>query len=170
MTTLAVIVAVLIVAVAAGYLLLEKRPGYGVYYGLAKLTGAPLDIGPVDWATLRRHRTGNDALVCPVALCPHAKPDREPKTYAMAPAELLARLRTVALADPDTHELSGQRDRARFLQHTRLMRFPDTIDAEVFAADGGATLAIYSRSLIGRRDFGVNSARVTRWLAAIDQA
>jgi len=171
MNMLAVIVALLIAAVAVGYLLLEKRPGYGVYYGLAKLTGAPLDIGPVDWATLRRHRTENDALVCQATLCPNAKPDREPKTYAVPPAELLARLRTIALAEPDTRELpSGQRDRARFLQRTRLMRFPDTIDAEVFAAGGGATLAVYSRSLIGRRDFGVNNARVTRWLAPLDQA
>jgi uncharacterized protein (DUF1499 family) len=172
MTTLAVIVAVLVVAGAVGYLLLEKRPGYGVYYGLAKLTGAPLDIGPVDWATLRRHRTENDALVCQATLCPNAKPDREPNIYPMAPGELLARLKTIALAEPDTHELpSEQHDRAaRLLQHTRLMRFPDTIDAAVFAADGGATLAIYSRSLIGRKDFGVNSARVTRWLAALDIA
>jgi uncharacterized protein (DUF1499 family) len=170
MTTL-VIVAVLIVAGAAGYLLLEKRPGYGAYYGLAKLTGAPLDIGPVDWATLKRHRTENDALVCQATLCPNAKPDREPKSYAIPPAELLARLKTIALAEPDTCELpSGRPDRAaRFLQHTRLMRFPDTIDAEVFSADGGATLAIYSRSLIGRKDFGVNGARVTRWLAALGQ-
>ena len=28
-----------------------------------------------------------------------------------------------------------------------------------------ATLAIYSRSVYGRSDFGVNGKRVTRWLA-----
>jgi uncharacterized protein (DUF1499 family) len=166
-----IILAVLVVAGAVGYRLLEKRPGYGAYYGLAKLTGAPLDIGPVDWATLRRHRTENDALVCPASLCPNAKPDREPKIYTIGPGELLARLKTTALAAPDTRELpSAKPDRVRFLQHSRLMRFPDTIDAEVFSADGGATLAIYSRSLIGRKDFGVNSARVTRWLTALERA
>jgi len=54
------------------------------------------------------------------------------------------------------------------VQHTRLMRFPDTIDLEVFpAGEGQSTLAIYSRSLIGRKDFGVNRARITRWLAAL---
>jgi uncharacterized protein (DUF1499 family) len=33
--------------------------------------------------------------------------------------------------------------------------------------DGQATLAIYSRSLIGHGDFGVNRARIERWLAAL---
>ena len=103
-------------------MLLEKRPGYGAYYGLAKLTGSRLDIGPVDWATLTRHATPNDALVCPAGRCPNAKSDWEPKTYSRPPTELLARLKTIALAEPDTRELPGapNRDRtARFLQYTR---------------------------------------------------
>ena len=49
------------------------------------------------------------------------------------------------------------------------MRFPDTIDIEVFpAGQRQSTLAIYSRSLLGRKDFGVNRARIARWLAALD--
>src|SRR5256714_12272694 len=170
MKTLAVIVALLMVAAAVGYLLLEKRPGYGAWYGLARLTGSRLDIGPVDWAKLTRHTTPNDALVCPSGRSPSAKPDWEPEIYPMPPAELLARLRKIALAEPDTRELSGAPDTAaRFLQHTRLMRYPDTIDLEVFpAGENRSTLAIYSRSLIGRKDFGVNRARITRWLAGLD--
>jgi uncharacterized protein (DUF1499 family) len=171
MKTLAVIIALLIVAAATGYILLEKRPGYGAYYGLAKLTGAPLDIGRVNFATLTRHTTPNDALVCPAAHCPHAKPDAEPKTYPMGPSELLARLKRIALAEPDTSELYCATDCdhvARILQHTRFMRFPDTIDIEVFPIGDGSTLAIYSRSLIGHGDMGVNRARIARWLAALD--
>jgi len=174
MKTLAIIIALVIVAGAVGYLLLEKRPGYGAYYGLAKLMGSPLDIGPVNWARLTRHATPNDALVCPASHCPNAKPDAEPKTYPMAPAELLARLRRIALAEPDTTELYCGTDcdrTARILQHTRLMRFPDTIDIAVLAvADNQSALAIYSRSLIGRGDLGVNRARIERWLAALDTA
>jgi uncharacterized protein (DUF1499 family) len=134
--------------------------------------GSRLDIGPVNWSTLTRHETPNDALVCPASHCPNAKPDAEPKTYPLAPAQLLARLKRVALTEPDTTELycSADCDRAaRILQHTRLMRFPDTIDIEVLPAAGNrSTLAIYSRSLVGRSDFGVNSARITRWLAKLD--
>ena len=88
----------------------------------------------------------------------------------MEPAALLARLRQIARAEPGTEELPCEPDCARiarFIQTSRLMRFPDTIDIEVFPAGNGATLAIYSRSLLGRRDFGVNRARVARWLAAL---
>jgi len=172
MTALIVIIALLAVAAAIAYVLLEKRPGYGVYYGLGKLTGSRLDIGPVDWATLTRHATPNDALICPAAHCPHAKPDTEPKVYPVAPGDLLARLKAVALADADVIELSREPncDRtARFVQYTRLMRYPDTIDVEVMASgEGHSTLAIYSRSLVGRKDFGVNRARLKRWLAALN--
>jgi uncharacterized protein (DUF1499 family) len=171
MSALLFIAALLVVSGAVAHALLEKRPGYGVYYGLAKLAGLRLDIGPVDWATLRRHPTPNDALVCPAAHCPNAKPDWEPKIYAMAPGDLRARLKKIALAEPNTNELpcAPNCERiARFVQRTRRMRFPDTIDAEVFAVGENATLAIYSRSLLGRRDFGVNHARIERWLAALD--
>lgn len=173
MKTLLVIIVLLLVASAAGYTLLAKRPVYGAYYGLAKLTGSRLDIGPVNFATLTRHDTPNDALVCPAARCPNAKPDEEPKTYPMTPAELLARLKAVVLAEPDTKELSCAPNcdhTDRFVQYTRLMRYPDTIDIEVFSVpDNRSTLAIYSRSLVGRSDLGVNHARVMRWLAALDR-
>jgi len=172
MGTLAIILALLLTAAVIAYVLLEKRPGYGAYYGLAKLMDARLDIGPANWATLTRHDTPNDALVCPAGRCPSAESDWEPKIYAMVPAELLARLKTIALAEPDTRQLPCESncDRtARFIQHTRLMRYPDTIDLEVLPIGSDqSTLAIYSRSLIGRSDLGVNRARVKRWLAALD--
>jgi uncharacterized protein (DUF1499 family) len=165
---LAIVIALL--CVAGVYLLLEKPAPYGAWYGLAKLTGARLDIDRVTWTTLTRHKTPNDALACQATLCPNAKPDLEPRIYPLEPSALLARLREIARAHPGTRELSCAPDCdriARFVQRTRLMRFPDTIDIEAFPAPGGSTLAIYSRSLIGRRDFGVNRARVERWLAAI---
>jgi uncharacterized protein (DUF1499 family) len=159
------------IAAAIAYALLEKHPVYGVYYGIAKRTGSRLDIGPVDWATLTRHATPNDALVCPAGHCPNARPDQEPKVYPLAPADLLARVKRVALAEPDTKELPGAPDRergARFVQYTRLMRYPDTVDIEVIpVGESQSTLALYSRSLVGRKDFGVNRARLTRWLAAL---
>src|SRR4029077_6140082 len=166
---LLVVVVLLVIALVVAYTLLEKRSGYGAYYGLAKFTGSRLDIGPVDWAKLTRHATPNDALICPAGRCPNAKSDGQPKTYPVPPAELLARLRKTALAEPNTRELSGAPDNgARFLQHTRLMRFPDTVDVEIFPIGRGHKLRVYSRSLIGRKDFGVNRARVERWLAALD--
>jgi uncharacterized protein (DUF1499 family) len=171
MTALAIL-ALLLVAIVPGYLLLEKRTGYGAWYGLAKLSGAPLDIGPVDWTTLTRRPSRNDALACSADRCPNAKADWTAKTYAMAPGELLARLGKLVLAEAHVRAMPNEPGRphlARFIQYTPLMRFPDTVDIEAFpAADGGSTLAIYSRSLLGRSDFGVNHARVERWLHKLD--
>jgi len=169
--TALIVIALIILTVAIAYLLLEKRPGYGIYYGIGKLTGSRLDIGPVDWKTLTRHATGNDALVCPAVHCPNAKPDRDPKTYEMPPVDLLARLRAMARGEPSLVEQPCEPncDRtARFIQYTRLMRYPDTIDIEVLSAGTNqSTVAIYSRSLVGSLDFGVNRKRVERWLAAL---
>ena len=169
--TALVIISLLVAVAAIIYALLEKHPVYGVYYGIAKRTGSRLDIGPVDWATLTRHATPNDALVCPASHCPNAKADEEAKVYPLAPTDLLARVKRVALAEPDTKELPGAPGRergARFVQYTRLMRYPDTIDVEVIpVGENQSTLALYSRSLVGRKDFGVNRARLERWLAAV---
>ena len=169
--TALVIISLLVAIAAIIYALLEKHPVYGVYYGIAKRTGSRLDIGPVDWATLTRHATPNDALVCPASHCPNAKADEEAKVYPLAPTDLLARVKRVALAEPDTKELPGAPGRergARFVQYTRLMRYPDTIDVEVIpVGENQSTLALYSRSLVGRKDFGVNRARLQRWLAAV---
>ena len=169
--TALVVIALLAIAAALAYAFLEKHPVYGVYYGLAKWTGSRLDIGPVAWATLTRHPTPNDALVCPAGHCPNAKPDEAPKVYPVAPGELLARVKQIALAEPDTTELPCEPrcDRtARFVQYTKLMRFPDTIDVEVIPVGANSTLALYSRSLVGRKDFGVNRARLRRWRDALD--
>jgi uncharacterized protein (DUF1499 family) len=165
------IAALLIAAGILVYLRLEKRPDYGAWYGVAKLSGAPLDVGPVDWATLTRQGRRNDALVCPSGHCPNAMPDQEAKIYAMPPDQLLARVTDIVRAESNTRALDSASGRARFIQYTRLMRFPDTIDVEALsAANGQSTLAIYSRSLVGRKDFGVNGARVERWLTKLDTA
>jgi uncharacterized protein (DUF1499 family) len=172
MMKISIAIGLIVAALVVAYLVLEKRPGYGAWYGIAKLSGARLDVGPVDFSTLQRHATGNDALVCPAGLCAGAVPEQQAKTYDMAPAQLLERLTKIALAEPDTTALDCGADcdhTARFLQISRIMRFPDTIDVAVFAVGTDrSTLAIYSRSLVGRRDFGVNRARLERWLKALE--
>ena len=107
--TVLVVIALLIAAAILAYTRLEKHPVYGVYYGLAKRTGSQLDIDPVDWARLTRHTTPNDALVCPAAHYPNAKADEEPNVYPIPPAELLARVKQIALGEPDTKELPCER-------------------------------------------------------------
>jgi uncharacterized protein (DUF1499 family) len=163
---------VLAAALAIGYVLIEKRQA--LYERLANLGGARLDMGPVDFVTLHRRDSPNDALVCPPGHCRNAKPDWEAKTYDAPPAQLRARLTTIALAEPNTQTLPclpACEGALRLVQYSRIMRFPDTIDVDVLpVGDDKSTLAIYSRSLLGYGDFGVNRARIARWLAALEKA
>lgn len=52
-----------------------------------------------------------------------------------------------------------------------IFNFPDIIWAQVRPAGAGnSELLLYSRSLYGRSDFGVNRRRVETWLAAVATA
>jgi uncharacterized protein (DUF1499 family) len=59
---------------------------------------------------------------------------------------------------------------AHFVARSAWLNFPDLIVAQVTAAGSDAsTLALYSRSVYGYGDFGVNRARLITWLAALDR-
>lgn len=86
-----------------------------------------------------------------------------------APA-LAAELDRVALAEPRTVRLAGGPEAlwTTYVQRSRWLGFPDYVSVRAIPlGDGSATLAIYSRARYGHSDFGVNRARVERWLAAV---
>ncbi len=137
--------------------------------GWALVFGPP-DLGPVDFATLTRRRTPNDALVAPEGLCRHAQADRIAPVFPVPAERLRAVLAEVALSERGTTRLPAQGAQDRFLVRSLFFRFPDTVNAEVIARGAsGATLALYARSQIGGSDFGVNRARLARWLKAIEE-
>jgi uncharacterized protein (DUF1499 family) len=128
------------------------------------------DLGAVDFRTLLRRTQPNDALICPRDHCPHAAPDREPPAWPVAPEQLRAIVSAVARAEPGTSPLEDRGDQLRYLVRSRLFRFPDTVNVEIIGRPGGeATLALYSRSQIGRSDLGANRRRLERWLQEIDR-
>lgn len=59
---------------------------------------------------------------------------------------------------------------AQWVARSRLMNYPDLVNAQVVEQPGGTGLFIYSRSLIGHSDFGVNARRVADWRAAFEAA
>jgi uncharacterized protein (DUF1499 family) len=160
-------------AVAIG--LVSVGLGYGLWRGWETglertwqgLFGLP-DLGPVEFATLKRRSTPNDALICSADLCPQAQPDAEPPVFSIPGTRLRSLVSEVALAEPGTTLLDRGQEQDRYLVRTRLMRFPDTVVVQVFdRGQGASTLALYSRSQIGRSDFGVNRRRIERWVARI---
>lgn len=137
------------------------------------LVFGPPDLGPVDFATLKRRASPNDALVCRREECPSAATDREAPVYPVSGERLRAIVREVALAQPGVEPVFSERwaDQDRYVARTRIMRFPDTIDAAIYdLGNGRSTLALYSRSQIGYSDMGTNRRRLDTWLSAIDAA
>ena len=131
----------------------------------------PADLGAVNFESLQRRTTPNDALACPVNVC-QAKADLVSPVFGVSAQDLrLAFARAIATeprlfrVDSDDANLTE-----RYVQRTRLMRFPDTIVVRFFdLPDRQSTIALYSRSQLGEGDMGVNLARVQRWLSVLEQ-
>jgi hypothetical protein len=144
-------------------------------FGIARLWErgfGPADLGPVDFAAIRRSPTGNDALICPPGLCGSAAVDGAPPVFEVPVARLRDAVRVIEVNDPDIFALArdDQRVQDRYLARTPRMRFPDTINVRFISLpDGRSTLALHSRSQIGRSDFGVNRARLEGWLRLLRQ-
>ncbi|GJE00748.1 DUF1499 domain-containing protein [Methylobacterium isbiliense] len=143
-----------------------EEPG-GIDDLWVRLFGPP-DLGPVDFATLRR--SPHDALACPPDICPNTPADLVAPVYPVAGAALREIVRAVAQQEPRTEPVFTDRwgEQDRYVARSRLMRCPDTITVEIIGrGEGASTLALHSRSQIGYGDFGENRARLARWLAAI---
>jgi uncharacterized protein (DUF1499 family) len=127
----------------------------------------------IDFHTLKLTWRPNQYLVLPEGYAAEAKPHRASPVFATGAEPVLEALKRIALAEPRTELVSEDRARHQleFVQRSKTFRFPDTITVEaVPVGAGGTALAVYSRAKLGIRDFGVNRARVERWLAALAAA
>ena len=89
------------------------------------------------------------------------------------PAETARALRAVAEAEPRVKRLAGDpaEGHVTYVQRSRLVGFPDAVSIRLEAAGAGGTrITVFSRSRFGYSDGGVNAARVTRWVAALEAA
>jgi hypothetical protein len=59
---------------------------------------------------------------------------------------------------------------AQWVARTRWLNFPDLVNGQIVELPGGTGLFLYSRSLLGHSDFGVNARRVAEWRAAFERA
>jgi len=77
----------------------------------------------------------------------------------------LLRMATVIAAEPRTILLDGSPEQGMvtFVSRSRIMGFPDYTTITMADED----LLIYARLRFGRSDFGVNGARVDRWIKAL---
>ncbi len=122
---------------------------------------------PIDFDTLVLPASPNTCLAAPAGH--HVVPHVTTPAYALPPAALRQALLRAAAAMPRTTLQADWPDRgqAQWVQRSALMNYPDLINAEVRALGAGSALYLYSRSLFGWSDLGVNRQRVEAWLAAL---
>ena len=126
----------------------------------------PADLGPVNFETLKRRTSPNDLLACPQNIC-IAKSDLASPIFAVSAPELQKAFAKVIASEPSVEQVASDDSgfTRRYVQRTKIMRFPDTIVVRfIDLGDGRSTIALYSRSQLGESDFGVNHARIERWL------
>ncbi len=119
----------------------------------------------MDMTTLHRPDTPNTALAAPDGFVP--KPDIVTHAYAVPPARLYAAVRAVAAAQPRTYAAADYpaQMQVHYVARSAFFNFPDLITAQV---NPDSTLILWSRSVYGRSDLGVNRKRVEAWLAALE--
>ncbi len=147
----------------------RARPAVAAIGLLVLLSGCGGVEAPVeDLRAIRRPDAPNHYLICARELCPAA--DEDGPLTGLPPARVLVAALQAASAEPDTSpaEVNAEMAQIVFVQRTRWLRFPDIVRVQAIPAPGGGTgVALYSQSVYGRYDFGVNKARARRWMAAI---
>jgi len=122
----------------------------------------------MDMKYLSRPASPNTAIAAPAGSQP--APDLVTPRFPLPAARLYDLLVAVAIGQPRTF-LAAQyvaERQAHFVARSAVLNFPDLITAHVAeAGPDGSTLVLYSRSVYGYSDFGVNRKRLSTWLAAI---
>jgi uncharacterized protein (DUF1499 family) len=122
----------------------------------------------MDVAQIVRPASPNTALAAPEGFTP--PPDTVTPTYPVQPERMFALIQAVAEGQPRTFQAAVYADQlqAHYVARSAVFNFPDLIMVQVKKADADSSkLIIYSRSVYGHSDFGVNRQRVAAWLAAL---
>lgn len=153
------ICALVAIAVVVGLLFtrLGERPLAAVF--------SPGDVEPVDFEDIALTDKPNRFLVCPPGLC---KGHAESPVFALSVEDLRRRWQDLVAAQPRVEVLAETDRQIDYVQRSARFRFPDIVTVRFIpVSPSQSTLAIYSRSVYGRSDFGVNRARIESWLSAL---
>ena len=127
------------------------------------------EVEAVDFATLKLTNKPNHYLLCPPNFCGDKAHGTSP-TFDLSVIELRVRWDAVIAAQPRLVILAEDDGQIDYVQRTAMVRFPDIITVRFISlSPSRSTLAIYSRSVYGTSDFGVNRARIEAWLAALNR-
>lgn len=135
--------------------------------GFAAAGGLP--VPPlIDAAHIARPSSPNTALAAPVGFTP--SPDIITPPYKVSADRLFALVQEVAGSQARTYQAAfypGQLQ-VHYVARSAVFNFPDLIMMQVCEETPATSgLIVYSRSVYGHSDLGVNRRRVKAWLAAL---
>lgn len=143
------------IAVAAVAMLVAAR--FGLFQGRT-----PADLGVREGRLKPPSKTPNSVSSQAAALHPEhpmrAYADIAPLPLAGGGAATIARIRSIAEEMPGARLIAGEPDYLYVQFTTRLMRYVD--DAEFWFDPAAQVVHVRSSSRVGRKDFGVNRARI----------
>lgn len=123
----------------------------------------------IDFAHLERPATPNSALAAPQDFQP--TPDLVTHRYSVAGIRLYAAVKDIAAHEKRTYpaaEYAAQLQ-AHWVARSAVFNFPDLVSAQIKTqGEDASTLILYSRSVYGRSDLGVNRKRLAAWLRDLD--
>lgn len=126
---------------------------------------------PMDMTKIERPGTPNTFLAGPAGMRP--APDVVTEEQALPATTLYQNARVVFSGQPGTYVAAEYPDllQVHHVVRSTLLNFPDLVTVQVNAVGADRSiLLIWSRSVYGRSDFGVNRQRTLAWLAALKQS
>ncbi len=162
MTTKIILVGVLVVTVVAAVFLftpLGERP-LSAFFSVG-------DFEAVDFEDLKLTDKPNQFLMCPPHICSgHA----DSPVFDVSVDGLRERWRDVITAQPRVELLGEDGQQFDYVQRSTRFRFPDIITVRfISVSPSQSTLAIYSRSVYGKGDIGVNRKRIEAWVKNLQE-
>jgi uncharacterized protein (DUF1499 family) len=127
------------------------------------------DVPVVDFATVQRGPDPNQYLLCPKGMCA-AETDGEAPVFDVPIEQLQVAWDEMLAEQPRLQVVRREVTNMQidYVQRTRLLRFPDLVTVRFVPIDDmHSTLAVFSRSVYGKGDMGVNRIRVEEWLARL---
>ncbi len=127
------------------------------------------DVETVDFTALKLTDKANQFLICPPSFC-SANTNADSPVFDVPVTKLRASWREVIAAQPRVELLAKDEDGRQidYIQRSARFRFPDIITVRfISVSPSQSALAIYSRSIYGESDFGVNRERIDAWLAIL---
>jgi uncharacterized protein (DUF1499 family) len=121
-----------------------------------------------DAAQIVRPASPNTTLAAPQGFSP--PPDIVTPAYRVTAERLFAAIRETAAGQARTWPAALYPDRlqAHYVARSAVFNFPDLIMVQVVReAPDSSGLILYSRSVYGQSDLGVNRKRVEMWLATL---